>query len=195
MDEAGCGALAGPVVAAAVLFSSEAEAVSIDGLNDSKRIDAAERERIYAALSESGADIAVARVEAREIDRMNILQAALEAMARAAMRLAAPPSALLVDGNRSPAHRFPHNPPRIETVVKGDALSLSIAAASIAAKVERDRMMERLDVRYPQYGFARHKGYPTRAHKEAIALHGASPIHRRAFKGVREHLADADSDE
>lgn len=195
MDEAGRGALAGPVVAAAVAFSSKAEAVSIDGLNDSKRIDAEERERIYAALSDSGADIAVARVEAREIDRMNILQAALEAMARAAMRLAAPPDALLVDGNRSPAPRFPHNPPHIETVVKGDALSLSIAAASVAAKVERDRMMVRLDAQYPQYGFARHKGYPTRAHREAIALHGPSPIHRRAFKGVREHLSDADSNE
>ncbi len=187
--------MAGPVVAAAVVFSSKAEAVSIDGLNDSKRMDAEERERIYAALSESGSDIAVARVEAREIDRMNILQAALEAMARAAMRLAASPDALLVDGNRSPAPRFPHNPPHIETVVKGDALSLSIAAASVAAKVERDRIMKRIDAQYPQYGFARHKGYPTRAHREAIAQHGASPIHRRAFKGVREHLSNADSNE
>ena len=193
MDEAGRGALAGPVVAAAVLFTSEAEAASIDGLNDSKRMDADERERAYAALVESGAAIAVAEADAEEIDRMNILQAALEAMSRAVMRLSPAPDAVLVDGNRSPAPRFPHNPPRIQTVVKGDSASFSIAAASVAAKVERDLLMKRLDSRYPLYGFAQHKGYPTRAHRAAIALHGPSPIHRRAFKGVREYWTDADS--
>ena len=178
------------MVAAAVVFAGEAEARSIDGLDDSKNLSPEAREQVYAALTGSGASIAVAYVDSETIDRINILQAALEAMARALNRLNPPPDAALVDGNQSPAERIGRAALRVQTVVKGDAKSLSIAAASIAAKVERDRWMTRCDRQFPQYGFARHKGYPTQEHRDAIARSGPSPIHRRAFRGVREHLSN-----
>lgn len=183
VDEAGRGPLAGPVLAAAVIFPAPPSAALAALLDDSKRLDAAKREAAYAALLEARAAgtalIGVGAASAGEIGRLNILRATHLAMLRAVARLPVAPSLALVDGNA---------PPRlacaVRCVVGGDGLSLSIAAASIMAKVVRDRAMARLGARWPAYGFARHAGYPTPAHREALARLGPTPHHRRGFSPV-----------
>jgi ribonuclease HII len=187
VDEAGRGPLAGPVVAAAVVFADAAAASSHPLLTDSKQLTPRRREQVYEHVVKTALCYGVARVEADEIDRINILQASLAAMARATAQLDPQPDCVLVDGNHSPARHFPQPPPYIEALVKGDGRSLSIAAASVIAKVTRDRLMVEYDEQYPAYGFAGHKGYPAQTHRAAIAEHGPCPIHRRSFRGVREH--------
>jgi len=176
IDEVGRGPLAGPVVAAAVILP----AVLPDlGITDSKRLSAKKREAVYEAVYQHASAIGVGLVDAIEIDRINILQAAFTAMAMALYNLSPKPDFILVDGNQA----LPVDVPQ-ETIIKGDQLSISIAAASIVAKVTRDRMMDVYDTDYPEYDFAANKGYPTQAHKSAIEAYGASPIHRMSFKGV-----------
>ncbi|MAF10596.1 ribonuclease HII [Candidatus Poribacteria bacterium] len=187
VDEAGRGPLAGPVVAAAVVFADAEAAASEPLLNDSKKLSPRQRERVYAHVIAAALSYGVARVDPDEIDRINILQASLAAMARAAATLDPLPNCVLVDGNHSPARHFPDPRPHIEPIVKGDGRCLSIAAASVIAKVTRDRLMVEYDAEYPEYGFAGHKGYPAQSHRDAIAEHGPCPIHRRSFRGVREH--------
>jgi len=183
VDEAGRGPLAGPVVAAAVVFHGAPPAALAALLDDSKKLDAPRREAAFAALraamAEGVLDGAVGAASAAEIGRLNILRATHLAMARAIGRLRAVPDLALVDGNQPPRLPCP-----VRCVVKGDSLSLSIAAASILAKVTRDRAMARLDGRWPGYGFARHAGYPTAAHRAALAKLGPTPHHRRGFAPV-----------
>lgn len=183
VDEAGRGPLAGPVVAAAVMFAGGVPQALAALLNDSKALSAAQRRAAFAALRaarEAGLlHSAVAAASALEIGRLNILRATLLAMRRAVLRLPHRPGLVLVDGNHGPALPCP-----VQCVVGGDARSLSIAAASILAKVTRDRAMARLDPRWPAYGFARHHGYPTAAHRAALAAHGPCPHHRRGFAPV-----------
>ncbi len=171
VDEAGRGPLAGPVVCAAVIL--DASSVP-NGLNDSKVLSPLRRERLLNALAPS-AQIRVSVIEPTEIDALNILWASLEGMSRAVNALEA--DFALIDGNRLP----PSLPCPGEAVIKGDSQSLSIAAASIVAKVSRDRLMIEADARYPGYGFAQHKGYPTRDHMNALQRLGPTPIHRRNF--------------
>jgi ribonuclease HII len=179
VDEAGRGPLAGPVVAAAVVLP---DSFQIDGLTDSKKVPAARRERFFAILTTHNAVLwSIGRAEVAEIDRLNILRATHLAMARALEALPQPPDHALVDG--LPVRGLPVDH---TALVDGDALSLSIAAASIIAKVTRDRLMIELDARYPQYGFARHKGYGVREHLEALRLHGPCPVHRRTFQPVAQ---------
>ena len=173
VDEAGRGPLAGPVVAAAVMLPPGCR---IDGVSDSKALTARQREEAALRIREAAVSFGIAEATPGEIDAINILQASLLAMRRAVAAMDPPPACLLVDVNR-----FAHDTLPFRTVVKGDALCLSIAAASILAKVERDRIMWELDVLYPRYGFARHKGYPTAAHVAALRAHGPSPVHRRSF--------------
>lgn len=175
VDEAGRGCLAGPVVAAAVILPPEAR---LPGLDDSKRLTPEARRALLPAIHREALAVGVGSCSAAEVDRLNVLGAALEAMRRAVEALALPPDALLVDGNRP----IPQAPWPQKTVVRGDARSLSIAAASVVAKVTRDRLMEELDALFPQYGWAAHKGYPTAAHYAALAAHGPSPHHRRSFR-------------
>ncbi|SDD46965.1 ribonuclease HII [Belnapia rosea] len=183
VDEAGRGPLAGPVLAAAVAFPHGVPPDLARLLDDSKRLSAAAREAAFAALQAAAArgevDCAIAAASAAEIGRLNILRATHLAMARAVARLAVPPALALVDGNRAPPLPCP-----VRCVIGGDGLSLSIAAASILAKVVRDRAMARLDPRWPAYGFARHAGYPTERHRAMLAEHGPSPHHRRGFAPV-----------
>jgi ribonuclease HII len=172
VDEAGRGPLAGPVIAAAVVL----DPLHIPkGLNDSKQLNEAKREALFDAIMAS-ASVGIGVVEAGVIDRINILQATLLAMRQAVMQLSPAPHLALVDGNRKPPL-----PCDVETIVKGDAKCSSIAAASIIAKVTRDRMMLVLDAQYPLYGFSNHKGYGTEEHMAAIAAHGPCPLHRRSF--------------
>ncbi|MEO2004210.1 MAG: ribonuclease HII [Candidatus Poribacteria bacterium] len=187
VDEAGRGPLAGPVVAAAVVFPDAEAAASDPLLTDSKKRTPRQRERLYDHVVATASSYGVARVDADEIDRINILQASLAAMARAAAQLTPLADCVLVDGNHSPGHHFPAPQPHILPIIKGDGLCLSIAAASIIAKVTRDRLMVEYDAAYPEYGFAGHKGYPSQAHRAAVAEHGPCPIHRRSFRGVKEH--------
>jgi len=176
LDEAGRGCLAGPVVAAAVILPPDAD---LPGLNDSKKLSASQRDVLMPIIKALA--VGVGRCSPTEIDQLNILHASLEAMRRAVADLTLSPDILLVDGNRAI-----RNPPCAQqTVIKGDAKSLSIAAASIVAKVTRDRLMVELDSDFPVYGWARHKGYPTKVHYEALAAHGLSPHHRRSFKLAR----------
>lgn len=176
VDEAGRGPLAGPVVCAAVILN----ATSVpEGLNDSKALSPLRRERMLNALLES-AEIAISVVEPPEIDAMNILWASMAGMSRAVRVLGA--DYALIDGNRLPPDLHCDG----EAIVKGDAKSLCIAAASIVAKVTRDRLMVEADARYPGYGLAKHKGYPTRAHVEAIERLGPTPIHRWSFAPVKK---------
>lgn len=177
-DEAGRGCLAGPVVAAAVVLPPDA---AIPGLDDSKKLSPEAREALVPVIRREALAVGVGECSPAEVDAMNVLWASMEAMRRAAVALALPPDVLLVDGNRT----IPDAPWPQEAVVKGDARSLSIAAASVVAKVTRDRLMVALDARFPAYGWARHKGYPTAAHYAAIARHGPSPHHRRSFRLVR----------
>jgi ribonuclease HII len=180
VDEAGRGPLAGPVVAAAVILPP---GIFLPRVTDSKKLLPALRERLYDEIYTQAQSIGIGIVDVMEIDRSNILNAALLAMAMAADNLRPPPDCLLVDGNR----RIPfttHQKP----IPKGDGLSLSIAAASIVAKVTRDRLMDRYAQWYPQYDFTRHKGYPTKAHRAAIRSFGCTPIHRKTFRGVKEYI-------
>jgi ribonuclease HII len=176
VDEAGRGPLAGPVVAAAVIFPP---GYHHPGIRDSKKLSPGQRERIFPVIDREASACAVALATPEEIDRINILQASLLAMRRAVEALPSPPDFLYVDGNR----RIPCGISQ-ETLVGGDGRCISIAAASILAKVTRDRMMEEFDLVYPGYGFSVHKGYPTRDHMEAIRRLGPCPIHRRTFRGV-----------
>lgn len=176
VDEAGRGPLAGPVVCAAVILNAQSLP---DGLNDSKALSQTRREQLLNALLES-AEIAVSVIEPPEIDRLNILWASLEGMNRAIRALNA--DYALIDGNRLP----PKMPCAGEALIKGDARSLSIAAASIVAKVTRDRLMVEAEERFPGYGFAGHKGYPTAAHKEALERLGPCAIHRFSFAPVQK---------
>lgn len=187
-DEAGRGPLAGPVTAAAVLFDRpflEREATGLLAeINDSKQLSAKIRERLFAVLTRSAhTAYSVVSLEPADIDRLNILRASHEAMRQAVAGLPREPDWVLIDGR--PIHGFPY--PN-QSVVKGDSKSLSIAAASIIAKVTRDLLMVDLDARYPGYGFAQHKGYPTRDHMHALARLGPSPAHRRSFAPVHQSL-------
>ena len=174
VDEAGRGPLAGPVVAAAVIFEP---GTLIPFVNDSKQVPEKKREELFRAISENAVSIGIGIVDHRVIDRINILQASLLAMNKAIAALSVEPQQLLVDGNFFRHERIP-----VQNVVHGDALSHSIAAASIVAKVTRDRMMREFDSQFPLYGFARHKGYGTPEHVAAIHRYGLSEIHRRSFR-------------
>ena len=178
VDEAGRGPLAGPVVAAAVILD---DLQPIEGLADSKVLTAARREQLYDQIRARALCCAVAEASVQEIDQFNILGATLLAMRRAVLGLRLKPVKVLVDGNRLPKLDV-----LAEAVVGGDALVPSISAASILAKVYRDRLCQELHLRYPQYGFAGHKGYGTAEHMAALRLHGACPEHRRSFAPVRE---------
>jgi ribonuclease HII len=179
VDEAGRGPLAGPVVAAAVVLP---DGFTLDGLTDSKKVTAAKREKLYATLTTTAVILwAAAEATAAEIDRLNILRATHLAMARAIDALPERPDHALVDGLPVRGLSVDHT-----ALVAGDSLSLSIAAASIIAKVTRDRLMVELDVEYPQYGFARHKGYGVREHLEALRQYGPCPVHRRSFQPVAQ---------
>jgi len=187
VDEVGRGPLAGPVLAAAVILPSGFVHPSID---DSKRLTARQRQRLFETIYENAVSVGVGIVDAGQIDRINILQASLKAMALAVANLFPIPDFLLIDG----PYRIPTTLAIAQQpIVKGDSLSISIAAASIVAKVSRDRLMDRYHLDYPQFDFHRHKGYPTKAHREAIRCHGACPIHRRSFKGVADAIVAPDS--
>ncbi|HET7610397.1 MAG TPA: ribonuclease HII [Rhodanobacteraceae bacterium] len=181
VDEAGCAPLAGPVVVAAVILDP---ARRINGLDDSKVLPEATREKLYACIVERARAWSVVAVEVAEIDRINIFHARMAGMLRALERLACAPAFALIDGNRLPRPL----PCPARAVVEGDALAPAISAASIIAKVTRDRMMRELDVHWPGYGFAQHKGYPTPAHCEALRRLGPCPHHRRSFAPVRAAL-------
>jgi ribonuclease HII len=183
VDEAGRGSLAGPVVAAAVILPPGA---ALPGLTDSKLLTPAARSRLADAIRAVARSWAVAAVEAEEIDLMDILRATLHAMVGAVRQLAPQPDLVLVDGNVVPRLPMP-----ARAIIQGDRRVPAISAASILAKVTRDRIMEGWAARFPAYGFARHKGYGTVAHRAAIAEHGPSPIHRLTFAGVREYAGKA----
>jgi ribonuclease HII len=174
VDEAGRGPLAGPVVAAAVIFPRNFFIAEVD---DSKQLTRAQREVLYDQIMNEALGVGVGMVDNNTIDNINILNATFKAMHAAVHQLSILPDHLLVDGNRFAGHGIPFT-----TIVDGDALSFSIAAASIIAKVTRDRMMVEFDIKFPGYGFAKHKGYGTREHRQAITRLGLSPIHRRSFK-------------
>ena len=181
VDEAGRGPLAGPVMAAAVILD---DLHPIKGLADSKQLSALKRERLFDEIRAKALCFAVAQASVEEIDQLNILQATLLAMRRAVLGLRLAPKLVLVDGNRLPVL-----PMRCEAIVKGDALIAAISAASILAKVTRDRWCDEVDGQYPAYGFAQHKGYGTAQHLAALQLQGASPLHRQTFAPVRAVLA------
>ena len=178
VDEAGRGPLAGPVVAAAVILDPQQP---IAGLNDSKKLTAARREMLAVEIREKALAWAVAEASVQEIDRINILQASLLAMQRAVSGLSLMPEKALVDGNKCPVLACP-----VEAIVGGDGKLAAIAAASILAKTVRDAQMQELHVLYPQYGFDRHKGYPTALHLAALREHGISPVHRRSYGPVAQ---------
>ena len=177
VDEAGRGPLAGPVVVAAVILPSHYE---LDALDDSKRLSAVDRERLAPLIEDQAVAFAVEFVEVEEIDRVNILQATLNGMQRAVENLTPSPDKVLVDGNRAPRLTC-----EVETIVGGDHLVDSISAASVLAKVYRDRFMLAMHDLYPDYGFDRHKGYPTAHHLERLRICGPCPIHRKSFAPVR----------
>jgi ribonuclease HII len=183
VDEAGRGPLAGPVVAAAVILDDQQP---IKGLNDSKKLSAARREKLYDEIRAKALCCCIAEASAEEIDQINILQATMLAMRRAVEGLRLKPVQVLVDGNRIPVLNVP-----AEAIVKGDAKVASIAAASILAKVHRDRLCERMHEAYPGYGFATHKGYPTADHLGLLAQLGPCPEHRKTFGPVRLALQAA----
>jgi ribonuclease HII len=183
VDEAGRGPLAGPVVAAAVILDDQQP---IKGLNDSKKLSAARREKLFDEIRAKALCCCIAEASAEEIDQINILQATMLAMRRAVEGLRLKPVQVLVDGNRIPVLNVP-----AEAIVKGDAKVASIAAASILAKVHRDRLCERMHEAYPGYGFATHKGYPTADHLGLLAQLGPCPEHRKTFGPVRLALQAA----
>jgi len=180
IDEAGRGPLAGPVVSAAVIIPIS---LQIPGVSDSKKLTPKKRHYLYEKIYDLAVSVGIGIVDPLEIDRINILQAALLSMAMAVENLAPQPDCLLIDGTFLISSALPQ-----EAIPKGDARSISIAAASIIAKVTRDRLMERYHQDYPQFGFSKHKGYPTKAHKEAIRKFGCCLIHRKSFRGVKEYL-------
>jgi len=187
VDEVGRGPLAGPVVAAAVILDPGRP---IEGLRDSKLLTPLARRRLAREIRQNSLCFALAFADEREVDTLNVLEASLTAMRRAVERLALEPVHVIVDGNRPPS--FGARKPRysVEAQVKGDQLVPSVSAASILAKVCRDRLMRRLDRRYPGYGFASNFGYATRAHMEALCRLGPCPIHRQSFAPVREALSE-----
>ncbi len=181
IDEAGRGPLAGPVVAAAVIIPDD---FTHPSLNDSKKLTARMRDRLYVELTDDPRiQWAVAAIESDEIDRLNILRATHEAMRRAVTALRTPPDHVLIDGR--PVRPFPITQ---TALVGGDGLSFSIAAASVIAKVTRDRLMAAMDVQHPGYDFAQHKGYGTALHLAKLRTHGPCPIHRRSFRPVQQAL-------
>jgi ribonuclease HII len=180
IDEAGRGALAGPVIAAAVVFPRGAV---IPGINDSKKLTPAQRDALFNLIVEKALAVGVGSGDHLLIDRINILQATLSAMRDAVLSISPNPDYLIIDGTS----KIPVNIHQ-RTIIKGDSASISIAAASIIAKVTRDRLMAGLENQYPGYGFAGHKGYGCAAHMEAIARLGPCGIHRKTFRGVKEHV-------
>jgi ribonuclease HII len=180
IDEAGRGPLAGPVVSAAVILPATFRDSDI---TDSKKLSSKKRRQLYDVIYTHAVSIGIGIVDSVEIDRINILQASLLAMAMAVKNLAPRPDYLLIDGIFPISTDLPQ-----QAIAKGDALSISIAAASIIAKVTRDRLMLTYHYYYPQFDFPKHKGYPTRAHREAIRKFGCCPIHRKSFKGVKEYV-------
>ncbi len=183
VDEAGRGPLAGPVMAAAVILHPDRP---IAGLADSKQLSPKRREALYTQIVERAQAYAVGRAEVAEIDHLNILQATLLAMSRAVQALQVIPEIVWIDGNQAPRLPMP-----VRTLIQGDRDGGPISAASILAKVSRDREMARLAALYPDYGFERHQGYPTAAHLAALMRHGPSPVHRLSFAPVRRALAGA----
>ncbi|MPM50500.1 Ribonuclease HII [bioreactor metagenome] len=173
VDEAGRGPLAGPVFAAAVILPYDH---MIEGLNDSKKLSPQKRDRLYDMIVREALTFSVTSSDHLTIDRINILQASLLAMTHAVKHLAITPDLVLIDGNQKPLL-----PVSAECIVKGDAKSANIAAASILAKVSRDRFMEQMDLKYPQYHFAKHKGYPTKEHYDLLLKYGPCEIHRKSF--------------
>jgi ribonuclease HII len=180
IDEAGRGPLAGPVVAAAVILP---EGLHLAGVDDSKKLSPDTRERLFEQIMAQAVSVGVGQAGPEVIDRINILQATRQAMREAVLQLSPAPDYLLIDGISTIDLAIPQ-----KTVKKGDSLSLSIAAASIIAKVTRDRLMCELDLRHPGYGFSAHKGYGCASHQEAIRQLGPSVVHRLTFGGVREHV-------
>lgn len=180
-DEVGRGPLAGPVVAAAVILDL---ANPIEGLADSKKLSEKKRELLFDIIQEKALAFAVCDASVEEIDAINILQASLLAMRRSVLSLKTQPTHVLVDGNK-----LPDLPMSAEAIIKGDSHVPEIQAASILAKVTRDRLMKKLDLEYPGYGLAGHKGYPTKAHREALQQLGVTPIHRKSFGPVAKLLA------
>lgn len=180
VDEVGRGPLVGDVVTAAVILDP---ANPIAGLNDSKKLSEKKREALYPEIMAKALAVSIGRASPREIDELNILHATMLAMQRAVAGLAIKPGRVLVDGNRTPDFGV-----QADAVVKGDGLIAAISAASVVAKITRDREMAELDAKHPQFGFAAHKGYPTKAHFEALDAHGVLPEHRRSFRPVREWL-------
>jgi len=190
VDEAGRGPLAGPVVAAAVILPiswiRDGLPRPFQSLNDSKKLSGAQREGFFQSLRETpGVEYGIAMIDAATVDAINILQATHRAMNQSLQSLAPIPDHALVDGNRVPSLIIPQT-----ALVKGDSRSYSIAAASVLAKVTRDRWMDEADRQWPEYGFAQHKGYPTAEHIEALREHGPCPIHRRSFAPLRPTQAD-----
>lgn len=173
VDEAGRGPLAGPVYAAAVILP---EGARLDGINDSKKLSEKKREELFEKIKEVAVAYSICSVDEKEIDEINILNATHKAMNGAAKSLEVSADYVIIDGNSIKGMEIPH-----ETVVKGDAKSISIAAASILAKVSRDRYITQMADKYPEYGFEKHKGYGTKAHTDAILKYGISPIHRKTF--------------
>ncbi len=189
VDEAGRGPLAGPVVAAAVILPDN---FFIEGLNDSKKLTEKQRETFYSIIKEKALSYGIGRVDAPEIDKVNILQATFKAMGLAVAKLKVTPDYLLIDGRDFPRFRIADGNEMLngEAIIKGDGKSASVAAASILAKVYRDDLMRQFTVRYPAYEFDRHKGYGTKRHRELILKYGPSPIHRKSF--LKKILGDAD---
>jgi ribonuclease HII len=182
VDEVGRGPLAGPVVAAAVILDPDRP---VEGLKDSKKLSERRRQDLAMQIQERALAWSLGRAEVHEIDRINILQASLLAMQRAVAALSLVPELVLVDGNCCPRLDYP-----AQAVVRGDALVPAISAASIIAKVSRDREMVELDSRYPGYGLAKHKGYPSKAHLSALQTLGVTPVHRRSYAPVRRLLEE-----
>ncbi|MBM4234772.1 MAG: ribonuclease HII [Gammaproteobacteria bacterium] len=185
VDEAGRGPLAGPVVAAAVILDP---ARPIAGLADSKALKSVQRAALALLIQERAVAWGIGLASAAEVDVINILQATLLAMRRAVIALAVAPTHLEIDGNRLPSLEGLEGARSAVAIVKGDSKVAAISAASILAKTARDHIMEQLDTRHPEYGFAIHKGYPVPAHLTALDAHGPSPVHRRSFAPVRSRL-------
>jgi len=181
IDEAGRGPLAGPVVSAAVILP---DGFAVPGVTDSKKLTHKKRRQLYIEIYAHAVAVGIGIVDPPEIDRINILQAALQSMSFSVKSLFPQPDYLLIDGTFRIPSPLPQQP-----IVRGDSRSISIAAASIVAKVTRDNLMDIYHLEYPQFGFGKHKGYPTRDHRAAIREFGCCPIHRKSFRGVKEHLS------
>jgi ribonuclease HII len=178
VDEAGRGPLAGPVVAAAVILP---KSHTIEGLNDSKKLSEKKREQLFEQIKSEAISYSICEASVEEIDELNILHASMLAMQRSIESLSVQPHLVLIDGNRCPNTAVP-----TKAIVGGDALEPTISAASILAKVTRDRLMREMDTLYPDFGFAKHKGYPTKEHREKLIRHGPCAIHRRSYAPVQQ---------